>query len=176
METEMRERRTHVTPPETRRPARRAAPNVHHRAQGFFALMEDLAHYAISVLLVIVAGYVLFHTAAQLIMRGSADYATRTTDAINGILLVIIITEILSTVIAHFNEEGFQLKPFLIIGIISAVRHILTIGAQLSVGADAGPTFYRTQIELGVSAGVVVALVLALVVVRRSDQFSPGPD
>jgi uncharacterized membrane protein (DUF373 family) len=175
METDTIERPSQVARRVVRTKLRTGPEHWHRAAQGFFALMEDLAHYAISILLVGMAGYVLYHTAVQMARR-SADYATRTTDAINGILLVIIITEILSTVIAHFNEEGFQLKPFLIIGIISAVRHILTIGAQLSVGADGGPAFYRTQIELGVSAGVALSLVIALLIVRRSDHYSRGPD
>ena len=36
------------------------------------------------------------------------------------ILFVIIVMEILRTVVAHFDDAGLQLKPFLIIGIISA--------------------------------------------------------
>ena len=78
--------------------------------------------------------------------------------------------EILQTVMAHFGNEGFQLKPFLIIGIISAVRHILTVGAQQSLGLEGtNEAFRRAQIELGVNAAVTVALVAALVLIRHSD-------
>jgi uncharacterized membrane protein (DUF373 family) len=136
-----------------------------------FGLIEDLAHYAISLMLAGVAAYVLYHTAIQ-VTRNGLTYAERTTDGINGILLVIILIEILDTVIAHFEHTGFQLKPFLIIGIISGVRHILTIGAQLSVATQTGAEFWHTQVELGVSAGVSIVLVLALIMVRRTDR--PG--
>ena len=128
-----------------------------------------MAHYAISAMLVAMALYVLYHTAVQAV-EGGVTYATRISDSINGILLVIIITELLRTVLAHFEQEGFQLQPFLIIGIISAVRHILTIGAELSVGAGEGSAFAHTQIELGVSAGVAIALVVGLLLVRISDR------
>ena len=92
------------------------------------------------------------------------------TVAVNGVLFVIIVMEILRTVIAHFEEGGFQLKPFLIIGIISAVRHILTLGAQVSLGGKKSPDEFRhTQIELGVNAAVVLALVIGLILVRRTE-------
>jgi flagellar biosynthesis component FlhA len=51
-------------------------------------------------------------------------------------------------------------------GIISATRDILTVGAELSlVGEQA--QLVRTMTELGVNAAVVVALSVALVLVRR---------
>jgi hypothetical protein len=71
---------------------------------------------------------------------------------------------------AHFDYGGFQLKPFLIIGIISAVRHILTVGAQESlVGAESSVAFRRAQTSLGVNAAVVLSLVLGLILVRKTD-------
>ena len=96
--------------------------------------------------------------------------ATRITNVTNGVLFVIIVLEILTTVVAHFDFGGFQLKPFLIIGIISAVRHILTVGAQESlVGAESSVGFRRAQAELGVNAAVVLALVVGLILVRKTD-------
>jgi hypothetical protein len=54
----------------------------------------------------------------------------------------------------------------LFIGIISATRDILTVGAELSLVGEQTP-LVRTMTELGVNAGVVVALSVALVLVRR---------
>jgi hypothetical protein len=56
----------------------------------------------------------------------------------------------------------------LIIGIISAVRHILTVGAKLSlIGETSETVFRRSQIELGVSAAVVLTLAIGLVLISR---------
>jgi uncharacterized membrane protein (DUF373 family) len=140
-------------------------------AHVLFAIIEDLVHLAVALLLAGLAAYVIYHTVDQMVVAGPS-YATRTTGAINGALLVVIIVELFQTVVAHFEEGGFQLQPFIIIGIISAVRHILTIGAQLSLGEETGTPFRNTQIELGVSCGVVLALVIALLLVRMSDR--PG--
>jgi hypothetical protein len=54
----------------------------------------------------------------------------------------------------------------LFIGIISATRDILTVGAELSLVGEQ-TRLVRTMTELGVNAGVVVALSVALVLVRR---------
>jgi hypothetical protein len=70
------------------------------------------------------------------------------------------------TIVARLEGGGFQLQPFLVIGIISATRDILTVGAELSLVGEQTP-LVRTMTELGVNAGVVVALSVALVLVRR---------
>ncbi|HEX3622904.1 MAG TPA: phosphate-starvation-inducible PsiE family protein [Acidimicrobiales bacterium] len=104
----------------------------------------------------------------------STTFPERVTSVINSVLFVIIVMEILRTVVAHFDDAGLQLKPFLIIGIISAVRHILTVGAQVSLGGGGNAAdFRRTQTELGVNAAVVLALVLGLVLVWRSERVAP---
>lgn len=83
---------------------------------------------------------------------------------VSDLLLVLIIMEVLSTVIHYLKQRATSLQPFLYIGIISATRSILSIGARLSI---AGPNiqqseFNRAMIELGVSAAVVLALGITL--------------
>jgi uncharacterized membrane protein (DUF373 family) len=104
-------------------------------------------------------------------LRGHQLFADRITSAVNGVLFVVIVLELFRTVIAHLEGGGFQLQPFLIIGIISAVRHILLVGAR-SLSNERLAVFNHTQIELGVNAAVALGLVVALVLVRHSD--APG--
>ncbi len=78
---------------------------------------------------------------------------------------------------AHFDDAGLQLKPFLIIGTISAVRHILTVGARTSLGANTAASEFRTgEIELAVNAAVAMVLVVGLLLVRRSETSSSGQE
>jgi uncharacterized membrane protein (DUF373 family) len=134
-------------------------------------LSEDLAHYAVAILLLALGVIVLYHTAVALLSAGSA-FSSRVISGIDGVLFVIIVMELMQTVMAHFEHTGFQLKPFLIIGIISAVRHILTIGARLTLAGDVtGSAFSQSQIELGVESGVVLALVVGLLLVRMGDRM-----
>jgi len=136
---------------------------------GLLELGEDAAHLVVGVVLMVVAMLVLYEYGHDF-FRSGRPFALKVTDVVNGLLFVIIIMELLRTVVAHFDFEGFQLKPFLIIGIISAVRHILTVGARESLGAvEGGAVFRHAQVELGVNAAVVLALVLGLILVRRTD-------
>jgi len=68
------------------------------------------------------------------------------TTVVNGALFVVIVMEVLRTVVAHFEHTGFQLQPFLIIGIVSATREILTVGARLSLAGDKAPSALRNAL------------------------------
>jgi uncharacterized membrane protein (DUF373 family) len=81
---------------------------------------------------------------------------------ISDLLLVLIITEVLGTVTHYLKAHATSLRPFLFIGIISATRGILSIGARLSVEQVTTEEFPHAMIELGVNAGVVLALGLTL--------------
>lgn len=134
----------------------------------------DLVQFLVAALLLVIAAVVLGRTGYDL-ATSAGDFPVRVTDAINGVLFVVIILELLETVLSHFKGGGFQLQPFLVIGIISAVRHILTVGARLTLaGEGTANAFQRAQIELGVNAGVVLALAVALIMVRQGG--APGTD
>jgi uncharacterized membrane protein (DUF373 family) len=149
---------------------RRREAGQSHRTLGAVAAAEDCMHYAVALVLVAVAGIVLIVSVRDFFDPHDHTFPERITGVINSVLFVIIVMEILRTVVAHFDDAGLQLKPFLIIGIISAVRHILTVGAQVSLGAGGSAThFSRTQLELGVNAAVVLALVVGLVLVWRGE-------
>lgn len=97
---------------------------------GVIRICEDLVHYTVALVLLAVAGIVLYHTAYDL-AASHQPFAAAATTAVNGVLFAIIVIEVMRTVVAHFERGGLQLQPFLIIGIISAVREILTVGARL---------------------------------------------
>ena len=82
---------------------------------------------------------------------------------ISDLLLVLIIMEVLGTVIHYLKAHATSLRPFIFIGIVSATRGILSIGARLSV--EVGITqqdFIRAMIELGINAAVILALGITL--------------
>ena len=88
---------------------------------------------------------------------------------INDLLLVMIIMEVLRTVLSYLAERGTSLRPFLFIAAISATRRILAIGAQMSVAGDTlpGDRFQQAMIDLGVNAGAILAIALALYLLAR---------
>ncbi len=88
---------------------------------------------------------------------------------INDILFVVIILEIMRTVLVRFTDGIFQLDNFLIIGVIAAVRHILTVGASLTMEKEKTDQYFnRSLTEMGVNTGIVLALVFALFLSRAA--------
>jgi uncharacterized membrane protein (DUF373 family) len=129
---------------------------------------ELAVHYMVSALLILIAGVVLFRTVEHLI-EDRDNFAAQVTSGINDLLLVIILMELLRTVVGHLDTNDFQLRPFLIVGIITAVRHILAVGARLTLdGEGTAEQFRRSQIELGVSSAVVLALAMSFFLVGRA--------
>ena len=87
------------------------------------------------------------------------DIALEILSFVSDLLLVLIIMELLGT-IRSYVEKIFVLEPFLIIGIISATRGILSVGARLYItGTPLTPDEFRNaMIELAVNAVVIIAL------------------
>ncbi|MDE3230147.1 MAG: phosphate-starvation-inducible PsiE family protein [Chloroflexota bacterium] len=99
----------------------------------------------------------------------SANTGTALINFVSDLLLTLIILEVLSTVVHYLRTRATSLKPFLFIGIISATRGVLAVGARLSVAdfallasGSGAAEFRNSMIELGVNAGVIIALGLAL--------------
>ena len=85
-------------------------------------------------------------------------------------LVVIILVDIMRTVLTHLEGWGFPFRPFLVIGIIAAVRDILAISTRLTLssgGATPGPAaISQSLFELGTNAGVILVLAVALFLTR----------
>jgi uncharacterized membrane protein (DUF373 family) len=92
-----------------------------------------------------------------------SDIGSAIIKLVSDLLLVLIIMEVLSTVIHYLKSHATSLRPFLFIGIVSATRGILSIGAKLTV--EIQPTqqqFTNDMIELGINAAVILALGITL--------------
>ncbi|HEX9058535.1 MAG TPA: phosphate-starvation-inducible PsiE family protein [Ktedonobacterales bacterium] len=89
--------------------------------------------------------------------------ATSIIALVSDLLLTLIIMEVLGTVVHHLREKETTLRPFLFIGIISATRGILAVGARLSVSSNLSDSeFIHAMVELGVNAAVIIALGVAM--------------
>jgi uncharacterized membrane protein (DUF373 family) len=97
-----------------------------------------------------------------------ASTGTALINFVSDLLLTLIIMEVFGTVVHYLRTRATSLKPFLFIGIISATRGVLAVGARLSVedfqqlSHGNAAEFRYSMIELGVNAGVIIALGLAL--------------
>ena len=124
-------------------------------------LIEDVFH-AVLALALLVIGIGAFFFSIKRLIQTTPFFPNGMIQGVNDILFIVIILEILRTVISRFTDGVYQLDKFLIIGVIAAVRHILTVGASLTLESGKSDEAFRRAIyEMGLNAGIVVALVFA---------------
>jgi uncharacterized membrane protein (DUF373 family) len=124
--------------------------------------IEDIFHAVLAIALFVIGVVAFFYTTKRL-LETDPFFPNGMIQGINDILFIVIILEILRTVISRFTDGVYQLDKFLIIGVIAAVRHILTVGASLTLESSKSDTaFERALLEMGLNALIVIALVFAI--------------
>ena len=124
-------------------------------------LIEDVFH-AVLALALLGIGIGAFIFSIKRLVETDPFFPNGMIQGVNDILFIVIILEILRTVISRFTDGVYQLDKFLIIGVIAAVRHILTVGASLTLeSGKSDEAFDRSIYEMGLNALIVVALVFA---------------
>ena len=158
-----------------------AEPDVTtERLAGFaarsFLRIEVIAYMVLGLLLgltafagVASAAISLLHTILQ-----AAD-GEAMVETVDRLLFVLMVVEILHTVRVSFREGTLVCEPFLIVGLIASIRRMLAItleSSQINSPTHWGPEswglFSATMIELGVLAGLILTMVTAIYVLRRS--------
>ena len=125
-------------------------------------LVEDIFHAVLAIALFAI-GIGAFFFSIKRLLETAPFFPNGMIQGVNDILCIVIILEILRTVISRFTDGVFQLDKFLIIGVIAAVRHILTVGASLTLeSGKSDAAFDRAIYEVGLNALIVVALVFAI--------------
>ena len=128
----------------------------------FVDMIEDIFHAVLALALLIIGVGAFFYSMERLITT-APFFPNGMIQGVNDILFIVIILEILRTVISRFTDGVYQLDKFLIIGVIDAVRHILTVGASVTLESGKSDTaFERAIVEMGLNALIVVALVFAI--------------
>ena len=134
----------------------------------FIDKLEDVVHGFLGILIFIIS-ILASVFAVKRILETHPFFPTGMLQGINDILLVVIILELMRTVVVRFTTGIFQLESFLIIGVIASVRHILTVGAGLTLETErTTESFNHALTEMGVNAGIVLTLVFALFLSRST--------
>jgi uncharacterized membrane protein (DUF373 family) len=132
----------------------------------FLAWTERVLLYLVSLMLLAVGAAIIVFMCVT-VAQSSGTWTSKTIIIIEELLLVLIVLEIFITVLTHLEGGRLQLEPFIVVGVIAVVRHILSVVVRLAVSMTAAES--RAQwIELAVYAGVAFLLVAALAVARWS--------
>ena len=137
-------------------------------AQGF-TLVEDAVYLSLAVLLAAGAIGLVGHTALvfwRVLAEGTL--AVGAVAVLDRVLLVLMVVELLYTVQVSFREHTIAPEPFLLVAMIASVRRIIVLNAEMAETAKRGGDAFRAaMIETGLLTFVVLAMVGALVVLRR---------
>ncbi len=140
-----------------------------------FGILDRGVYIFIGLAFILAAALALFLSFSNLvqnILHNATFYdltAQNVLDFVSDLLLVLIIMEVLGTIRSYLQEGDTTVKPFLFIGIISATRGILSIGALLSIPGESlkADEFTRKMIELGIDAVIIVALGITIRVLGK---------
>jgi len=134
-----------------------------------FTRVEDLVYVGLGALLAATAIVLLavgVYDFVVLLVSGALP--TNVVGLLDRILLILMIVEILYTVQVSFREHMLVPEPFLIVGLIAAVRRILVTTAEFSRMIEQGGEAFRNAIiELALLTVLVVALVASLLMLKR---------
>jgi uncharacterized membrane protein (DUF373 family) len=132
---------------------------------------ENVVYALAGALLVASASVVLVSVAYHLVNDLSDGTEQAVAAAVDGLLLVFIVLELLAGVRATITERKLVAEPFLVVGIIASIKEIVivTLQAKESRGR-AGDAFEDAIIEIGVLGGVVLVLSAASFIVRRKER------
>jgi uncharacterized membrane protein (DUF373 family) len=84
------------------------------------------------------------------------------------ILLILLLVELLYTVQVSFREHTLVPEPFILVGLIAAIRRVLVLTATFAEPKEQTDlAFQRIIIELGVLTLLIITLVISLVLFRK---------
>jgi uncharacterized membrane protein (DUF373 family) len=134
-----------------------------------FTVIEDLVYIGLGLLLagssviLLVTGVISF---GQNLMAGS--FAANIVALLDRILLILLLVELLYTVQVSFREHTLVPEPFLLVGLIAAIRRVLVLTATFAdVQEKPELVFQHIIVELAVLTLMIITLVLSLFLLRK---------
>jgi uncharacterized membrane protein (DUF373 family) len=137
--------------------------------------VEDAAYVGLGLLLAGTVAVLLVSAFVHFVQSLAGGSLTRgIVGLLDEVLLVLLTVELLYTVQVSFREHALMPDPFLVVGLISAIRRVLVLTAEMGVRKEALPQGF--VIELAVLAALILALAASLVMIRRRGPGILPPD
>ncbi len=134
-----------------------------------FTLVEDVVYLGLALLLSIAAIVLLLRVAYTLAANAATDtFAYRVIGLLDQMLLILLIVELLYTVQVSFREHTIAAEPFLLVGVIAAIRRVLVLTAEFSHLPQQSDALVRQFLaELAVMTVLILVLVICLLLLRK---------
>ncbi len=143
------------------------------KAAKYLGLSESAVLVLIGGALVLVAVLLLYSSMHDLLAAaqgGPKEIEHKSIEILNTVLLVMMTMEIVYTVAISLESHTLNAEPFLIIGSIAGIRRMLVITATSTESETNPAMFHNTLVELGLLAATVVAMSVAIWILRYSQR------
>jgi uncharacterized membrane protein (DUF373 family) len=127
---------------------------------------EDVIYALVAVTLFGCALVVLGDTVYDLLSHTDDGVTKAMQTALDSLLIVFILVELLAAVRETLVERKLVAEPFLLVGIIASIKEIVVVSAFAEKGQDVD----ESMLEAGVLGGVVVGLSIATLLLRRKER------
>jgi hypothetical protein len=153
-------------------------------ANRIFVDVELVAYVLLGVMLAFGAILGMIAAASSAIEAAQARGAAESLlIMIDRLLFVLMVIEILHTVRVSFRSGSLICEPFLVVGLIASIRRVLVITLESSQASspekwseDSQALFNASMIELSVLGGLILIMVFAIALLRRSAKPSPAKE
>jgi uncharacterized membrane protein (DUF373 family) len=146
-----------------------------------FRITEQVLYGLIGLVLVAGALVVITEAAVSLVAEAVDNTHLAVEKALDALLIAFILVELLSAVRETLRQRQLVAEPFLLVGIIASIKEIVVIGAFADKDGSDPQAVMGTVLQLGVLGLVVLALSIALLLLRRKEREpeetgSPAPE
>lgn len=133
-------------------------------------MYAEMAIYVVISVALVIGAVALLADAVVSFFSGLGDDGVlfSATQMLSMLLLVFVFVELLGAVRSTVSERHLVAEPFLLVGIIAAIKEIVLIGGTERSVVAPWPVFRNAMIEMGVLALVVLALAVSTVLLRTS--------
>lgn len=135
-----------------------------------FQRLDELIYIVVGLFLVLttmIAVYELFKAVLHYFTH-PVTYHHSLVQIIDKIMLTLMLLEILYTVRVSYQSHYLTAEPFLVVGIIAAIRRILVISVESGLKVSEEPeVFVNLLTEIGVLSILVVLFVVSIILLNR---------
>jgi uncharacterized membrane protein (DUF373 family) len=146
---------------------------LREQTEGAFGYVEDFFYVAVAAALAIAGlmlfGYALWDFTTHL---GQQDFTASILSLLDNLLLVFIVTELIHTVRAIIDEKVLVAEPFLIVGIVAAIRRLIVVSAEAK-NLLGTAQFPDAMLEIGVLTVSVLVLAGSVFLMRSTVRSEP---
>ena len=135
-----------------------------------FEVAETIIYAGIALLLSVTAVALLILAGSKTVKLFGDDSASPALEVLDTLLLVFIVVELLFAVRATVVKRELVAEPFLIVGIIVAIKEIVVLSVKASKTAGEGRIFRDQLLEIGTLGVLILLLGLTAFLLRRKER------